>query len=326
MSAVVTEEIRTEHAGANGSGSDLLRRFLQAYWLRPENALWMTLRSDALAQSALRGPSIDLGCGDGIFSFLHCGGALDPTFDVFLCVSAPDRPHEDSTDIFDYCDETYRPNVVSEPLDSFDVGLDLKATLLFKASRLRFYDRLVQHDNNLPLPFADGEFATVYCNAAYWVENIDGFLAELRRVTRPDGRVVLQVKLGCIRQYTLAAHQNSLGTSFLNLIGRGRVECWPSLADRRTWERRFRAAGLEVCDARPVVTKTHAHLWDIGLRPIAPLLVRMANGINPRTRASIKRDWVELFHELLSPMCAADFDLSGDPNEPPELQYTLRPR
>ena len=53
---------------------DLLRRFLQAYWLRPENAMWMTIRSMVLSELLLDSPAIDVCCGDGVFSFLHAGG------------------------------------------------------------------------------------------------------------------------------------------------------------------------------------------------------------------------------------------------------------
>ena len=61
---------------------------------------------------------------------------------------------------------------------------------------------------------------------------------------------------------------------------------------------------------------THAHLWDVGLRPIAPLLVRMTDGLNRKTRAAIKRDWVELFLELLTPLCKPDLDLWPGRDEP----------
>ena len=57
---------------------DRLNRFTHAYWLRPENAYWMTLRSLALKQRPFSSPSADVSCGDGVFSFLHAGGELDP--------------------------------------------------------------------------------------------------------------------------------------------------------------------------------------------------------------------------------------------------------
>nr|WP_296440540.1 hypothetical protein [uncultured Acetatifactor sp.] len=34
----------------------------------------------------LKAPSLDLGCGDGTFSFLRAGGQFDDTYDVFMDV------------------------------------------------------------------------------------------------------------------------------------------------------------------------------------------------------------------------------------------------
>jgi len=303
---------------------DLLRRFVQAYWLRPENALWMTLRSITLSAHALERPSIDISCGDGVFSFLHGGGAFDPAFDVFTSVARLDRRQSETGDMFDHLRDDYRPPIISRPGDSIDVGTDCKPTMLAKADRLRFYDRLVEHDNNEPLPFADGTFQTVYCNAAYWVANIDGFLAEARRITRPGGRIILQVKLDSMRRYTLEPCEAALGRRFLDIIGRGRIDCWPTLADRSTWETRFARARLSIENATPFVTKTHAHLWDIGLRPIAPMLVRMANALSPATRAAIKTEWVDLFCELLEPLCDPSLELLPIRDEPAEIQYVLQ--
>jgi hypothetical protein len=67
-------------------------------------------------------------------------------------------------------------------------------------------------------------------------------------------------------------------------------------------------------------------VWDIGLRPIAPLLVRMANELTPQTRLEVKRDWIALFCDLLEPLCRPEFDLFASASEPAELQYLLRPR
>jgi SAM-dependent methyltransferase len=312
-------------APAQAARLNKLRRFVQAYWLRPENAFWMTLRSETLAQCRLAHPSIDLGCGDGVFAFLHCGGVFDPDFDVFKAVGDLDRVRDEHLDMFDHVTESYEPQIVSPAEDRIDVGADLKAAMLAKAERLNIYDRLVEHDNNRPLPFGDDSFETVYCNAAYWVANIDTFLSEIARITRPGGRIILQVKLDSMRRYTLDAHRSVLGDRFLDIIGRGRLDTWPSLADRAPWEARFAAAGLSIQSAMPFVTGTHAHVWDIGLRPVAPMLVKMANALEPRTRASIKRDWVDLFCDLLEPLCDPNFNLTPGKSDPAEMQYLLTP-
>lgn len=304
----------------------MLRRFLQAYWLRPENALWMTLRSTTLARCALRRPSIDLSCGDGVFSFLHCSGVFDPAFDVFQSVDGLDRVQDQHADMFDCADERYHPAIQARPGEIIDVGTDMKPALLAKAQRLDLYGRLVEHDNNHLLPFDADSFQTVYCNAAYWVVEIESFLREIARITRPGGWAVLQVKLTAVHHYTLEAHRAILGERWLEMIDRGRRDSWPTVVDRPTWEDRFEAAGLKIEQATPFVTRTHAHLWDIGLRPIAPMLVKMTQALTPQTRSVIKRDWVDLFCELLEPFCDPAVDLFDSKSEPAEIQYVLTPK
>lgn len=314
-----------EHGpGVGDDRMERLRRYLNAYWLRPENAFWMTLRSIILARRNLRSPSIDLACGDGVFSFLHAGGRFDEAFDVFGAVGNLARVTSDNADMFDAGSERYRPTVARAPRWRIDVGVDLKPELLAKANELGFYGRLVRQDFNTPSAFGDESFASVYCNSAYWVREIEQFLRELGRIVRPDGEVILHVKLADMRAYTLGRFEKQLGERFLRIIDRGRRECWPTVGTRNEWERRFERAGLEIVEATPFVTRTHAHIWDVGLRPIAPLLARMANALTPQTRAEIKRDWVALFTELLDPICRPDFDLFDTRSEPAEIQYVLR--
>ncbi len=305
-------------------GTEKLRRFLEAYWLRPENALWMTLRSLVLESAPWAAPSIDVSCGDGVFSFLHHGGVFDPSFDVFGAADVADAVKALDADIFDYVDEHYQPAIRTAPRCTIDVGTDCKPSMLEKAGKLGLYRRLVHHDNNEKLPFEDESFRTVYCNAAYWVRNIDGFLSELARITRPDGFLILQVKMDCLRDYTLRFAHDILGDRVLDLLERGRFSCWVSLADRSTWERRFRRAGLHIRQAVPFITRTHAQIWDIGLRPVAPLLMRMVDNLRPDVRETIKRDWVDLFLDLLTPFCDPSMDLF-EAGEPGEIQYVLSP-
>lgn len=300
----------------------LLRRFLNAYWLRPENALWMALRSEALSTVPMTPPAIDVCCGDGLFSFLHAGGQLDESFDVFTGV-ARSRPEAPTADMFDDAPDSYRPKIARAPEFRIDTGLDLKDALLQKASRLKFYSRLVRHDTNQPLPLPDASYQTIYCNAAYWVENIDDFLRELRRIATADARVVLQIKLDCLRDYTLEPFRDQLGDAFLQLIARGRLDCYPSLADEATWLARFERAGLRVLERRPFVTRTHAHIWDIGLRPLAPMLVRLANGVDDATRLAVKRDWVATCETLFGPFLNTTINLFSTESTPAEVQFVL---
>ncbi|GJM24607.1 MAG: hypothetical protein DHS20C16_10220 [Phycisphaerae bacterium] len=285
----------------------------------------MSLRSQALESHPFKGPSIDLSCGDGVFSFLHAGGDFSRDYDVFLEVGHLDDVRDAFADMFDHASGAHEPNISARPDWKIDVGTDLKPNLLLKACPLGFYESLVQHDSNLAMPFENDSFETVHCNSAYWVENIDLFMSELCRITRDDGRVLLSVKLDAMRDYTLNSHRDQLGQRWLDIIGRGRIDCWPTLCDEETWKRRFEAAGLEIVSRTPFITATHAHIWDIGLRPIAPLLVRMANALEDKTRHEIKADWIDLLSELLLPLNDAAFDLMPQKQEPAEILFELTP-
>lgn len=318
-------EVLTAPRSRHDCINDLLPAYLSAYWLRPENAVWMVLRSLALAEADEPGINLDLGCGDGIFSFIHAGGRFDDAFDVFASVGQLDQVTHQHADMFDHVDDRYEPRIKRCPHRSIAVGTDHKQALLAKAESLEFYDRLTVQDHNQRLPFADSQFQSIYCNTLYWVREIDTFLNEIARICRPGGRVIVQVKLDSIRRCTLQGHRAQLGDPLLQILGRGRFDTWTTLADRSTWERRFSRAGLMIDDVQPVASASHAQIWDIGLRPIAPLLVKMANHLDAGTRTAIKQEWVELLLEMTTPLCRPDLNLTRNGAEPVELQYVLTP-
>lgn len=283
----------------------------------------MTLRSLALRNAGFNNLCADICCGDGVFTFLHLGGEFDASFDVFCATGRLNRVTQDHADMFDVAAANYAPPIARPSSSAVTIGADLKPNLLAKAAALGLYRETMQLDANQPLRFADGAFDSIYCNSAYWVSNIDLFLGELARIVRAGGRIALHVKLDAMRDYTLEKLKGALGGTFLDIIARGRLACWPTMGSRSTWEKRFAAAGLKIVDATPFATRTHAHIWDIGLRPIAPLLVKMANALQADTRAAIKKDWVALLLEPSDPLCRFDLNLLDGSDEPAEIQYVL---
>jgi SAM-dependent methyltransferase len=272
-----------------------------------------------------REPSMDLSCGDGLFSFLMAGGKLDPKFDIFHATDNL-KSFFDNADIYNSTTETYSPPIKKQPERSITVGTDWKQDLLDKAAELDFYDELVEHDNNDPLPFDDDRFMTVFSNSAYWVENIDLHLSEIARVTAPDGRVYLQLKLSHITDWleTLwEEYEEFIGSEVLKMIDRGRSSHYAHLYTDQGWRELFERCGLDVVDAKTTATQLHSRMWDIGLRPLSPYLIRMANGLPPEERNSVKADWVETFEKMLSPFTSPTVDYRERP--PAEKVYVLRP-
>ncbi|WP_336001797.1 class I SAM-dependent methyltransferase [Halorientalis halophila] len=305
---------------------DYLRRYLNVRWLRPENVMWRTVSSRAMSDFEYEEPSLDLGCGDGITSFIRAGGDFETSFDIFTGVGNLDEFFEDE-DIYDAAPDTYDPDISQRPNYSISVGLDHKQALLDKAAKLDFYDELLQHDNNEPLPFDDGEFRTIFSNAVYWVENVDLHLEEISRVLDDSGEALLVLRTPHVHQFLdyLHAREDVLGEEFVDMIDRGRSEHYPSLHTEEGWDRKLEAAGLEISEKRSVISTTHAGIWDVGLRPISPLTIKMANALGNSQRRKIKSEWIDLWEELLEPLCEPMFELERD-DPAAEILYFVTPQ
>jgi len=53
-----------------------LKQYLNLFWLRPENGLLCTFKSEVMNDIGFESPSLDLSCGDGLFTFIHLGGGV----------------------------------------------------------------------------------------------------------------------------------------------------------------------------------------------------------------------------------------------------------
>src|ERR1039458_9326538 len=149
------------------TASTTFDELLNVFWLRPETALWREIDIRAMAPFVFQSPSLDLGCGDGIFSFIRAGGRLDKSFDAFRSVNGLDK-FFDNVDVFDTFNKSVTPIVMRQPGYKIDCGFDHKENLLRKADQLGLYRELKPGDANRRLPFPDQSFNSVFSNIVYW--------------------------------------------------------------------------------------------------------------------------------------------------------------
>lgn len=120
-----------------------LEALLDVFWLRPETALWRELDIRAMKSFDFNSHSLDIGCGDGLFSFIRAGGRFDPGFDAFRAMTGLDR-FFDNVDVFDAFDGQVNPVVAELPEYRIGCGFDHKKNLLNKAGQLGLYASLKQ--------------------------------------------------------------------------------------------------------------------------------------------------------------------------------------
>ena len=310
----------------NSEGDIQLRRFLNVYWLRPENGLALTLKSRAFRDVALAGPSLDVSCGNGLFMFLHLGGEVHEDYDVYYGTRASEFSHSgDFIDIYASFDETLEIPVVKRPDSMVDVGTDWKDTLLSRARQLDVYRTLLLHDNNhTPLPLPADHFQTIYSNSIYWVQRPAELVNDVKRMLASGGLAVLEVMTPYMLD-PLNALEPIVGPRATRILNRQRRETMPGLRTTKEWSELFGEAGLAIEDIRIVYpSKTTVQMWNVGMRPISHLLIQMAENLEPDQRRRIKAEWVEIMYDLACPLLS--LPPSYDLDTAPYLAYLLRKR
>lgn len=289
---------------------EVLRGFLNAYWLRPETALWRTLDVESMKNFQFASPSLDIGCGDGTFSFLRAGGTHKDTFDVFLDVDHLDG-FFDKIDVYDSF-KGMRGGYCSQPPGYvIDVGMDHKENLMKKAEQLKLYRQFVEADANQELPFEEESFQTVFSNIIYWLDNPEKMFREIYRILRKNGKCCVMLPnvayLESSFYYSLYKKGGREEFKFLELIDRGRMQDnLKTVKSYDAWKEIIEKAGFEIEDCVPHLSKTLIQIWDIGLRPIFPMLKKMTGHLDENSLLEIKREWVDLFMKIGEPIVMND--------------------
>lgn len=285
---------------------DYLKEFLNFFWLRPENALMLAIRAEKYAAELLVDSGqdrtiIDISCGDGVFSFITAGGELAENTDMFQAIDNT-RKRVGSFDAFDFFEESYTINKKKLPKIKVTTGTDWKDSLLKKAGKLDFYENLIQHDNNKPLPVASETYDLTYSNSTYWVENFEAHLKDLSRITRPGGKIVLEIKTDNIKQFNSMNYaQHLLGVDACEILDAGRLGTWKGLRSYSEVERILSCIpSTHLVRAEPIYGGLLAQIWDIGLRPLFNPLTKMASNCPEHIRQEAKKEWNEIFLQLSS--------------------------
>lgn len=291
--------------------SPTLRELLNAFWLRPETALWREIDIRAMSSFELVSPSIDLGCGDGLFSFIRAGGRFKPGFDAFEAVGSLDTFFQNA-DVFDVASGKSNEAVVSAPPRyTIDVGFDHKKNLLNRAQMLGLYQSLREGDANKSLPFDDNTFGSLFSNIVYWLNDPAFTFREIGRILRPKGQACLMLPdiafLDGSFYNRLYARSHDPRWKFLERLDRGRfIDNIKQAKASSSWEEMFKDAGLRVKKHVTHLSRINVQIWDVGLRPLFPQLLKMSRAMSTEVRDGIKEEWIENLVQFIQPLVELD--------------------
>jgi len=293
-----------------GNLNSYLSQLLQIHWLRPETALWRTF--DCLLMERfgkIDGKSIDLGSGDGTMSYLMAGGLIK-NYDVFQDVGKL-QDYNAGADIHNQA-PLFDFEIDNKKLRyGFEWGVDHKEGLISKAKRFSgFYKNTAVLDLNNDLPFEGEYFDSAFSNILYWLIDIDKVLSQWHRVLKKNGKLFLMVPTATFKEkawlYYSAPHSEN--KKYLNYFDRGYGPLIHHCYDASQWRNYFKKNNFSVLDHHLYLTDPVMDVWNIGTRPIAPLLIRMANALPSDTRDEMKAEWIDYFGKFLSPIIEGEFE------------------
>lgn len=278
-----------------------LKQFLNVFWLRPETALWRTMDCVRMDDLEFKKPILDVGCGDGIFSFIRAGGKFGLDFDMFLSAGSLGKFYQ-KADIYNTFNKNKLIyNVIKKPDYKIDVGMDWKQALLDKANFIRLYDKLIRHDANYRLPLKDSSFNTVFSDIVYWLDNVEGSLREFSRIISKEGEIILMLPDKKIKDCYVYNHYLKNKSPWAKLLDKGRYHHIKRNYSNNEWKKLFSRAGLKVVHHDTHISKLLIKFWDIGLRPLSPDLIKMANSLKKETRREIKKGWIKTCYQIAYP-------------------------
>jgi ubiquinone/menaquinone biosynthesis C-methylase UbiE len=180
------------------------------------------------------------------------------------------------------------------------IGLDLRHDRLRVARRRSCFADVVQADATR-LPFRAQSFDVITCNSAIeHFPDLQPIVAELRRVVRPAGRVVITTVTDRYLEncawfhYLSVLRLHRLAALYRGLIKHGQAV--NHAYDRESWLRLFRTAGLEPTTVRYYFSRKVTQISDLALPLGIPAGIRFKLLKRPkllRYRFGRVRDWIE---------------------------------
>lgn len=137
------------------------------------------------------------------------------------------------------------------------------------------------------------------------------------------GRAVLEVATTEMRQGDFWVRFHEFGEGWCRLMDRGRTESYPGLMTQQEWENTFLSSRLKVNRCVNILPRGIFLAWNVGLRPLFPLLKRMSRFIPASELQPVREEWVQTWCELLLPLLIAPEVLVEEGVEPIRLHYVL---
>lgn len=263
-----------------------LWQYNNLYFLKPHDAINDTLTSSILKNLDWSDEILEIGSGDGVFSYIMHGGKFDFKYDRYLNVDLSNK------DIYDI--HTERSVSTNSKLEypNITCSLDAKESHVKKILEIGFSKdaRVVEYER---LPFRDNTIKKVFYYTPHGLMDHKKSIQEVYRILKPGGKLLILLfdsnfKSSFISYHLSNSLPNFLGKYFRE-IDNGRYEEITKLSKSKfEWSNFFEDNGFEIENTYSGLSTTAWKFYDIQTRFIFKFLIKIINSMPTKIRSIIK--------------------------------------
>lgn len=263
--------------------------FLNMTWIRPENVVWDSVASSLISDELLvQGRLLDIGIGNGYFSFMSLGGKFKKEYDWYYNVDT--EGFLNNEDIYNTMKIRNIGDFIDTPaLKKISLAIDHKKELLKQVEQINFTEKTLVQDANKPIDFSNIDI--VYSNILYWLNDPMKVLQNIDNKLSSGSKVVLVFPNENFYKYARSYNQES---KIWKLINRGRANSIMWSMNINEFEKKLnKMTSFKIQKFQTYLSELNLRTWDIGFRPFSSPLIKMVNSLDFTLRQEIKEEWVE---------------------------------
>jgi len=274
-----------------------LWQYHNLYFLKPHDAVNDTLTASLLHRLDWSGPVVEIGSGDGVFSYVMHGGAFPLWFDRYLLTDLGKQ------DIYDsHKGNVLRPAVAIRDPD-ICLALDAKASHVNKIREIGFAKHCAVAAYET-LPIATATVPKIFYYTPHGLRDHEAAICEAARVLVRHGTMLILVyddrfkpSFICHRLAQLCA--GKIGRYFSRLDN-GRFDEITNLSKSPAeWEMFFLQHGFEIEAIHSGLSSFAWKVYDIQTRPVLKPLIRFFGWLPSQTRTLLKLLWMLVCYPYL---------------------------
>ena len=269
-----------------------LWRYHSLYFLKPNDAVNDTLTSSLLYRLDWTGPIVEIGSGDGVFSYLMHGGEFPLWFDRYLLTDLSKQDIYDSHQV-----DVLHPAIRLE-YPNITLAIDAKQSHVNKIAEIGFAKQ-AQLASYEYLPLPSGSVAKVFYYTPHGLQDHNAAIKEAARILAPGGRMLIllfdsRIESSFICNRLAKFLPGAVGRYFARLDNGRHDEIMGLAKSTQQWDQFFFNQGFVIEKEESGLSPFAWKIYDTQTRPILKTMIRAFGSLPQPIRTLAKVAWMTL--------------------------------